>query len=76
MVKKKKEEEERNDSSPSDLFNLTHLFLVCIFFPPESSEKRSSFDMHALIRLTPVPHLPQQSHKSKQIGEPELDGGH
>lgn len=32
--------------------------------------------MHALIRLTPVPHLTQKSHKSRQIGEPELDGGH
>lgn len=32
--------------------------------------------MHALIGFTPVPHLTQQSHKSRQIGEPELDGGH
>lgn len=32
--------------------------------------------MHAPIRLTPVPLLTQQSHKSRQIGEPKLDGGH
>lgn len=46
------------------------------FIQSETSEKKSSFDMRALIRLIPVPRLTQGSHKSAHIQEPELDGGH
>lgn len=65
----------RDDSNFSEKHLLMLLFLIFPSVRDIWKEQHGRFDMHALICLNPVPFLTQASHKSAQVGEPELDRG-